>query len=179
MLMYIFEKISLQQSERAVDGSSTITVADDNLLREYITSKDISKNLFQEGRIIIDFSPYRLLPSNVSLMKQPAGFAEAFSDVRLESGEHKGLLTFGTICKIPAFSYRYTIDVYGSDIVSFERHVQKHLSRLKQKAVGATAVILFVDESFSLERVDEVLQGYGAARSQNCPRHQLLFERQL
>ena len=57
-----------------------------------------------------------------------------FTDVRLESGKQKGVLSFGTSCKVPAFSCRHTIDVYGSDSDSFERHVQKHLSRLKEWA---------------------------------------------
>ena len=178
-MRYVLEKTALQQIESFDQKTKTVTVADDSLLREYITSHSAAKYLFPENRVIVDFMPYRLVTSNVPLMSQAAGFTEVFTDVRFESGKQKGLLSFGTSFKVPAFSSRYNIDVYGDDTGSFERHVQKHLSRLKQKVDGTSAVLVFVEESFPAEVVDEVLQRYGATKDNSSPRHQFLFEMQV
>ena len=161
------------------DETKVVTVVDDCLLTKYLTSQTTAKYLFPQDRVIINFMPYRLFASNVLLMSQLARFTEVFTDVHIESGKHKGLLSFGTSYKIPAFSCLYIINIYGSDISSFERHVKKHLSRLKQKTEDTAAVTLIVDETFPEEMIEELLQKYGAAKGQTSPRHQLLFEMQL
>ena len=166
------------------DETKAVTIVDDCLLTEYLTSQTTAKYLFPQDRFIINFMPYRLFASNVLLMSQLASFTEVFTDVHTESGKqksgkHKGLLSFGSSYKIPAFSCLYIINIYGSDVSSFERHVKKHLSRLKQKTEDTAAVTLFVDETFPKEMIDELLQKYGAGKGQTSPRHQLLFEMQL
>ena len=173
MFRGVIEETVLQQI-KAVD-EETVAAVSDNLLAEYIISH--SAYLFPKGRIIIDFVSYLLLASNVPFMTKP--FTEVFSNIHFDSGRHKGLLSFGTSFKVPAFASRYTIDVYGSDTGSFEKHVQKHLSRLKQKAGGTCAVLVFADESFPVEIIEEVLQKYGVIKDRNSPRRQFLFEMQL
>ena len=177
MLRYTFEKSAVHQLSSFDEETQAVTVVDDSLLTEYITT--YSAYLFPEDRVIIDFEPYRLLASNVPLINQPAGVREVFTDVHIQSGKHKGLLSFGTSIRVPAFSTRLTIDVYGNDTDSFERHVLKHLSRLKHKTEDTAAATLFVDETFPVEMVDEVLQRYGATKDHSSPRHQLLFEMPL
>ena len=177
MLRYTFEKSTIHQLSSFDEETQAVTAVDDNLLTEYITSH--SAYLFPEDRVIVDFEPYRLLASNFPFMSQPAGVTEAFTDVHTQSGKHKGLLSFSTSIRVPAFSTRLTIDVYGNDIDSFERHAQKHLSRLKQKTEDKAVVTLFVDETFPEEMVDEELHRYGATKDHSSPRHQLLFEMPL
>ena len=177
MLRYTFERSAVHQLSSFDEETKSMTVVDDNLLTEYITSHDAY--LFPEDRVIIDFEPYRLLASNVPFMSQPVGVTEAFTDVHTQSCKHKGLLSFGTLIRVPAFSTRLAVDIYGNDTNSFERHVQKHLSRLKQNTEDAAAMTLLVDETFPAEMVDEVLQRYGATTDHGSPRHQLLFEMAL
>ena len=75
-----------------------------------------------------------------------------FTDVHTQCGKQRGLISFGTSYKVPAFSCSYNINIYGNDINSFERHVQQHLSRLKQKTEDTAAVTLFVDATFPGDR---------------------------
>ena len=82
-------------------------------------------------------------------------------------------LSFRKSFRGPAFSTRLIIAVYGNCIASFKRHVQKHLSRLKQKTEDTAAVTLFVDETFPGEMADKVLQRYGATKDHSS---QLRFE---
>ena len=179
MLRYIFEKATLQQIKLSDEETQAVKAVGDNLLVEYITAQTTANYLFPQDRVIINFVPYRLIASNVSLTNYFEAFTQVFTDVHTQCGKQRGLISFGTSYKVPAFSCSYNINIYGNDMNSFERHVQKHLSRLKQKTVDRAAVTLFVDETFPGEMIDEVLQKYGATKAHNSPRRQLLFEMQL
>ena len=75
MLRYIFEKATLQQIKLSDEETQAVKVVGDNLLEEYITAKTTANYLFPQDRVIINFVPYKLIASNVSLMN----YFEAFT----------------------------------------------------------------------------------------------------
>lgn len=175
------------EKTRAKPVECDLTLVDDDLLSEYIAATETSAYLFPDDRIIVEFIPFKPVLSNVPLLRGPEGFTEVFSDVRTEESQWKGLLSFGTMYKIRAVSYKYAIDIYGSDIKSFERHVQRHMLRMHENAEGTIAIALYLDDCFPSEMVDTVLQRYDGVKTINpdpaCRSgyntQQLLFEKYL
>lgn len=131
----------------------------------YISSKETSAYLFPHGRVLIDYTPYKLLETNVLLMKQTSSdHTEVFSDVRIENGCVRGSLSFGSVFKAQTVSYVYSIEIYGDDPVSVEHHVIKHLSMLKQKVEGSVCFMLIAQEGFPLNTIDNTCIEYGLTR---------------
>ena len=62
-------------------------------------------------------------------MTEPEDFVTLFSDIHSDSGQCRGLLSFGTIYAIPNNKHLCTciIDIFGEDGRSFKAHISKHL----------------------------------------------------
>lgn len=117
-------------------------------------------------------------------MTEPSEFLEVFSDMRTEADTYKGLLSFGSIYKVKAVPYKYSLDVYGTDSNSLKIHLVKHLMRMKQKATGTTVFVVTVDENFRSEIVEEILRQLGGTKAKDDPysgyyTQQFLFEKTL
>ena len=149
-------------------------------LQTYMSSEEISHAIFPADRISINSVPFQLLESNIPLITQDK-HTVTFSNIRLESKSCKGLLSFGTLFRTQAYSYQYTIDIYGTDMVSVRQHILRHLLESKVKGSGSACIILPVPKDFPGERVDEIFLEFGSKRedSNNWITCDFLFERKL
>lgn len=149
----------------------SITIVSDNLLETYISSSNIKIYLFPQDRIIVDYLPCKLLTSNIPFMKGPGDSTSRVSDVSVSKDHCTGLLTCGTIysCKENTILH-CTLEFYGTDPSSINKHVVKHMSVAKHKAAAAElakAVARFalsVDKEIADEVVDNVFIEHGAER---------------
>ena len=138
----------------------------------YISSKETSSYLFPHGRILVDYTPYKLLKTNVLLMKQASSnHTEAFSDVRIENGSVRGSLSFGSVFKAQTVSYVYNIEIYGNDPVSVKLHIMKHLIMLKQKVNGSICFMLVAQEGCPVNIIDDTCREYGLSRVNHGQKH--------
>lgn len=182
--IYFFESDGIHLCESDEDTTKGLAAASADVLTTYIHSEALSKYLFPHGRVIVDFVPFRLIDSNVPFMTEPSKFLEVFSDVRTEADAYKGLLSFGSIYKVKAVPYKYSLDIYGTDCNSLKVHLVKHLMRMKQKATGTTAFVVTLNETFRSEIVEEILKQLGGTKAKDDPdsgyfTQQFLFEKHL
>ena len=143
---------------------SCIRNISDSELSTYITSNKISKYLFPSDRLIVNFVPFRLIETNVKLIRDPMKFTEIFSDLSTENDSCSGLLSFGIVYPIEAVPYRYEINMFGADLGSFNAHIIKHLQRLKNTSRGCSIVVVVLDERFPSAMVNSVLQDFGGLK---------------
>ena len=136
-LVYVTDAEKLYQLPENVLETDIATVPDD-LLATYIRSSSIKQYLFPQDRVIADYLPCKLLESNIRFMKGPEDFTTRLSDVHTDGDHCTGLLSFGTVypCKENTILH-CTLEIYGRSEASFRKHVTKHLSIVKQKAVKA------------------------------------------
>ena len=134
-------------------------------LAPYFQSMSISSYLFPSNRIVVDIVPYQLMESNLALMNEYSGTHTAvFSDVRVENGTVRGLLSFGTVFRTQKVSFVYSIEMYGTDAVSIQRHITRHLSALQQNTCGSVCLMVFVQNDFPQKVADELCLKYGMSR---------------
>ena len=167
---------------------TAITIVSESLLTEYLTSTDVKKYLFPEDRIIVDYVPFKLLSSNISLMRGPGDVTTIFSDVRILNNQHAGLLSFGTFYPVSGQNkFLCIIEMYGTDESSLKKHAAGHLKRIAQKADDITSIVMSVDRKISTEIVDEVFKEFAVTRriwrdpntSEVCYKDSFLWEKKL
>ncbi|MEW8547764.1 MAG: hypothetical protein AB2693_30010 [Candidatus Thiodiazotropha sp.] len=121
---------------------------------------------------MVDYTPYKLVETNVSLMKQTSSnHTEAFSDVRFENGSVRGSLSFCSVFKAQTVSYVYNIEIYGNDPPSVRLHIMKHLMVLKQKMEGSVCFMVIAQEGFPLDIIDDTCREYGLTRVNQGQKH--------
>ena len=152
----------IQKNETAVQGPIVVT---DDLLVSYIRSKTISQYLFPKDRIVVNSVPYRVLESNIPLLKEQGDMTVILSDVNTNSSSPQGILSIGTIFPVRNPSYAFNIEIYGSDYPSIRAHIVKHLIRLKDIRPKLTSVYVFVDEDFPFAVVDKIFLEFGISRT--------------
>ena len=137
-------------------------------LSTYFRSEDTKGYLFPHQRVMVDIVPYKLFGSSIALMKEMSGdHTKAFSDVRIEKGVTRGLLSFGTLFRAQKVEYVYGIEFYGTDAKSIRRHIMRHLFELHQNAYGSICLMLFVQEYFPQKVADDICTENGMKRV-NC-----------
>ena len=152
----------IQKNETAVQGPIVVT---DDLLVSYIRSKTISQYLFPKNRIVVNSAPYRVLESNIPLLKEQGDMTVILSDVNTDSRSTQGILSIGTIFPVRNPSYAFNIDIYGSDYPSIRAHIVKHLLRLKDIMPELTSIYVYVDEDFPFEVIDKIFLEFGISRT--------------
>ena len=109
--------------------------------------------------------PYKLLSSNVPLMRGPGDVTAIFSDVRIDNNQSAGLLSFGTLYQVNGRDkFRCTIEMYGTDVSSLKKHAVAHLKRIVQNANDVTSIGMFIDKTISTEIVDEIFKEFDVTR---------------
>ena len=144
-------------------GENFVRVTKD-MMMSYINSKQISGYLFSQGRFLVDGVPFQLLLSNVPLMFAQNDVTVMFSDVLVDGNVCKGLLSVGTIQHIKNQSYVYNIEIYGTDIISVNTHISRHLNILKSKANNIVCMFIFIENAHLETAVDEIFHQYGISR---------------
>ena len=161
------EKLQLSHSDIATTNDVLKIPFDD--LVTYFRSNEVSSYLFPSNRIMVDIVPYKLMASNIDIMKGASGeHTTVFTDVRIDNGSARGVLSFGTLFKAQKVSYVYGIEFYGTDVISAQRHMARHMSDLQQKATGEICLMMFVQNDFPQKIADEICLKYGMQRV-NCP----------
>ena len=144
--------------------SDELILVSDSCLTVYVTSKEVAEYLFPSGRIIVDYVPFKLLASNVKLMRAPNNFTQMFSDVRLDDGKPVGLLSIGTFYSAKNSTGLCIMELYGTDVSSLKSHVAVHLKRVSQLVSSASNITLYIDKRIPSVEVDGVFSGFGLTR---------------
>ena len=135
-------------------------------LKEHFRSKDISKYLAPQGRLILNQVPFQLYPSNVSIMRGQVVGTHIYSDVRLNDAVMcGGLLSFGTHFKVKEPYFKYVLDGFGTDFQSMEKHLLAHLNNLRTITASPTVVLIFVSELFDLPTLSVISEKYDLDRT--------------
>ena len=150
---------------------SDIATVSDEELATYLRSGSIKQYLFPKARVIADYIPCKLLESNIRFMKGPDDFTTRLSDVQSDGDHCAGLLSFGTVylCKENTILH-CVLEIYGTSTSSFRKHVMKHLSIVKQKAIKAgvhNAVVKFainMENGVSDKELDKIFIEFNASR---------------
>ncbi|XP_067664206.1 uncharacterized protein [Haliotis asinina] len=130
------------------------TLTTDLLLEEVNSSvmmslfgdKNAHKNLFPEGKIIVDWVPLRLLPANMKYILESKTLAlQSRGDNSLVS-----LLTVGTPIRCERGT-RYSLDVFGSDASALPHHMTRHLEYLR--SLTQEYVVFQIIAVFELENM--------------------------
>ena len=114
--------------------------------------------------MLVDVVPYKLIDANIPLMMQPRQYMEVYSDIKQTGDMCSGLLSFGIVYPISSPQYKYMLDIFGTDYESLRLHIVKHLLRLRERTTGVTAMLVYVPESFQLEKLDRIFKEFGVVR---------------
>ena len=125
-------------------------------LSTLFNATQITDYLAPKGHMLINWVPFKLLPENIPDMTEPEDFVTLFSDIHSESGQCRGLLSFGTIYAIPNNKHLCTcvIDIFGEDDGSLKAHISKHLHILNAKTEGPAVLIVCVSEGFDWNKIE-------------------------
>ena len=135
----------------------------DSQLAAYINLESSRQYLFPKDRIVVNSVPYKVMESNIPVIREQKDLTVIYSDVRFNFLKvPRGMLSFGTSFPVHNAAHAYNIELYGSDSVENVRHhIVKHLLRLKEKTCEPTSVFVFVDEDFPFDIVDKVMLDLG------------------
>ena len=165
-MLYLVHLGSQQLPRRDIETVDDVFQIPFDDLVAYFRSSDVTSYLFPSGRIMVDIVPYKLLASNIDIMKTYSSHhTVAFTDVRIENGSARGVLSFGTLFRAQKVSYVYGIEFYGTDVISVQRHIIKHMTELKQRAYGEVCFMMFVQNDFPRKLADELCLKYGMERA--------------
>ena len=139
----------------------TVTEAD---ISSHFSSKKIKDYLSPEGHMIIDMVPLRMINSNIHYMTGPNGYTAVYSDIRIENGQCRGLLSFGTVFPVKRPPFHNNLDIFGSDTATLKEHIVRHLMFMRQKGTGVVGVLAMVQEDFDMLQLDKVFEDFGVKR---------------
>ncbi|XP_053404074.1 histidine N-acetyltransferase-like [Mercenaria mercenaria] len=134
-------------------------------------SEPYSNYLFPEGRIIVDLVPMRLIESNLKLAQ--GGNTVFVSDVQISSNEYKKLNTFDTpqvkgiltassvYCTRDFAEMVLILDVFGSDLSTFNNHVAFHLKRLRESTPQQVHFKIYTSKGCDCSVIDYTLAQFG------------------
>ena len=131
-------------------------------LEDYFTDFKLRQHLFPSSRLLLDYVPFGIIKENIPLMKgRNLAF---FSDVRISGNCVTGLLSAGSSyhCNKPPRSY--TIDIFGSDDNSVERHVIFHMKRAISLSREQTCLQIFINKGHIAEELCRVLRKYSVQK---------------
>ena len=143
-------KLLSQQSE-PLDLSSTNKCK----LETYICDDRLRQYLFPSNRLLLDYVPLRSVSQNLQLLK--GRNAEFFSNVQSNGNEVRGLLSAGSSyqCENPPQSY--SVDIFGNDEGSLERHLLFHMDRAVKLTDGNICLQIFVNKGYIAQELCRVL----------------------
>ena len=127
--------------------------------------------------MLVDVVPYQMIDANIPFIMQPRQYMEVYSDIRIDGDNCSGLLSFGLVFPIARPQYKYMLDIFGTDYDSLRRHIVKHLLRLNEKTTGITAMLIYVSDQFDIQKIDDVMNGFGISRHPHKSRE--LMSRQV
>ncbi|KAL3854206.1 hypothetical protein ACJMK2_013484 [Sinanodonta woodiana] len=126
---------------------------------EYFDTEVIRKHLFPEDRIVINWIPYRLLPSNLSLLE--CENTVCASDVQVCNRIVSGLLSIATFYTIRRPRYAYSLDLYGSDISSVRYHLLYHLKFIANELKDLACLSIVVGKELDKQKLLDVIAECG------------------
>ncbi|XP_071096816.1 histidine N-acetyltransferase-like [Haliotis cracherodii] len=101
--------------------------------------KKACEALFPSGRVITDWVPLRLLPSNVRYILTAGAIALASRN----ENTRVSLLTIGT--PVPCqLGLRYCLDIFGNDGTVFQEHVIRHIEYIKNITDKNTMIVIMI-----------------------------------
>ena len=187
MLSFLFDAQSVNLSDSEKTIALRLEELRDDRLAEYIDSKEASKYLFSHERIVVNWVPYRLLPSNIPFMRGPNHTTNMFSDIHMDARSYNGILSTGTFYPVQSPSYLCNLEIYGLNFRSLREHLVRHIMVLQKHTKGVTHLLLFGHQGFPVEDVVNFFSEHGVSKYAWCDSRkpdriyseQILFERDL
>ncbi|KAL3854096.1 hypothetical protein ACJMK2_013375 [Sinanodonta woodiana] len=121
----------------------------------YFDTEAVRKYLFPEDRIVINWIPYRLLPSNLALPE--CNNTVCASDVQVCNRMVSGLLSIATFYTIRRPRYACTLDLYGSDVSSVRYHLIYHLKFIVNELKDLACLSIVVDKQLDKQKLVDVI----------------------
>ncbi|XP_063425843.1 uncharacterized protein LOC134709617 [Mytilus trossulus] len=118
--------------------------------------------LFPEGRLLIYWMAYRILPSNIPLImnKRTTTVASCLHQPK------NALITIGTY----AYTFNglfYHLDVYGNTDTNFKDHLSLHLKKIVCLAADTICLEIVLPDETPSKRIDEAFLQFGFERNSN------------
>ncbi|KAK3595357.1 hypothetical protein CHS0354_008780, partial [Potamilus streckersoni] len=126
---------------------------------EYFDTDVIRKYLFPEERIIVNWVPYRLLPSNIALLDEKN--TVCVSDVKVSDRIVSGLLSIGTFYTVRQPRYAYTLDIYGTNGNRVRYHLLFHLGFIANKLKDLACLSIVVDKQLDKQTLFDIIAEFG------------------
>ncbi|KAL3854204.1 hypothetical protein ACJMK2_013482 [Sinanodonta woodiana] len=130
-----------------------------HVVAEYFDTEVVRKYLFPEDRIVINWIPYRLLPSNLALLE--CENTVCVSDVQVCNRMVSGLLSIATFYTIRRPRYAYTLDLYGSDVSSVRHHLLYHLKFIANELKDLACLSIVVGKQLDKQKLFDVIAECG------------------
>lgn len=143
-------------------------------LQRVFNSKTLSRHLFPDNRLVIDWVPFQLFNSNIQHI-----FTERCSvfGTNIKEGTSNledSLITFGNFINIKLkLTITYQLDVYGTNMKALHGHIIAHLKQL-DKLLGEQLLLqLFLHGNVKKNDFDEITTRLGFVEKED------FFEKQL
>ena len=141
---------------------SNINNINNETLKRYITDPVPSRYLFPSKCILLDYVPFHAIKENVSLLN--GRNVQFFSDVEQSGNDVTGLLSAGSRYKCMNPPRSYTIDIFGSDESSIEKHLVFHMRRAIILSKDETCLQIFIDKGYMAQELCRVLRKYAVMK---------------
>ena len=147
-----------------------LTAVSGSLLESYLTTNDLKSYLFPEGRFILDYVPFKLIDKNFPFVTGPEEFRTMLSDVHFDGSRCAGLLSCVTLFPCKELLFHCTVEIYGNDAFSVNKHVSEIIRLIRQKVVdtersGTVRIGLYLEKQVSLEFIDQAFMKHGVPRT--------------
>ena len=148
-----------------IEHATRLQTVSDETLSGYFKSTEICHYLSPQEHMVVDWVPLKMIDSNIPFMNGPEGYTNRFSDIRVENGKCRGLLSFGTTFKIQRPPVHCNLDIFGTDTQSLKEHIIRHLTLIRPKFQGVVGMLVYVQEDFDLQKLDTVFEELGVKRT--------------
>ena len=100
-------------------------------------------------------------------MRGPEDFTTIYTNIKVESNRVSGLLSCGTIYPCNGYAFHCTLEIFGTDKSSLEKHIVSHLGAIKKRAAGLSRIGLYIDKQVSSEFIEDIFLRYGLKRTED------------
>ncbi|KAL4219854.1 Hairy/enhancer-of-split with YRPW motif protein 1 [Mactra antiquata] len=137
------EECPTEETERMIVD---LHIPSNEEMNTFFDSSILKSYLFPSNRVFVNWCPFQLISSNISLMKRYFRTQNLiYSDVKVDSiNQAHGLLSISTTIRVKNPPFASHVFIYGTDAKTLKSHVCAHVNNAKIISKGARIKFLVI-----------------------------------